>query len=149
MAGSRHPLRVPRPEDDGFTLIELLVVVIIIGILAAIAIPIYLNQRQRAYDAGAKQDLRVLAQFEETYLTSSSTYVDLAALDADGELMAPTKNDTITVVRYSPSAYCLSAKPALSSRTWYYDSQAGGLQPAGTAGCPVTTTGTAGSSRTG
>jgi prepilin-type N-terminal cleavage/methylation domain-containing protein len=149
MAGSRHPFRVHRPEDDGFTLIELLVVVIIIGILAAIAIPVYLNQRQRAYDAGAKQDLRVLAQFEETYLTSSSTYVDLAALDADGEVMVPTKNDTITVVHFSSGAYCLSAKPALSPRTWYYDSQAGGLQPTGTAGCPVTTTGTAGSSRTG
>lgn len=149
MAGSRRLQGVPRSEDDGFTLIELLVVVIIIGILAAIAIPVYLNQRQRAYDAGAKQDLRVLAQFEETYLTNANTYVDLAALDADGEVMVPTKNDKITVVFFSQGSYCLSAKPALSSRTWFFDSQAGGIQPAGSAGCPVTTTGTAGSSRTG
>jgi hypothetical protein len=52
-------------------------------------------------------------------------------------------------VRFSTAGYCLSAKGAGSSRTWYYDSQAGGIQPVGASGCPVTTAGTAGSSRTG
>ncbi len=149
MAGRRRLRQTPWPGDEGFTLIELLVVIIIIGILAAIAIPVYLNQRTKAVDAGSKQDLRVLAQFQETYLTNSAAYADFAQLDADGEVMLPTKNDTITIVRYSASAYCLSAKGAGSPRTWYYDSQAGGIQPVGTAGCPVTTTGTAGTARTG
>src|SRR5665213_2569849 len=58
-------------REEGFTLIELLVVIIIIGILAAIAIPVFLNQRQKGYDAQAKSDARNAATAEETYLTDN------------------------------------------------------------------------------
>src|SRR5882724_4145595 len=72
--------------EGGFTLIELLVVIIIIGILAAIAIPVFLNQRQKGYDAQAKADVRNMATAEETWLTDNPAgYTSVVAnLTAEG-----------------------------------------------------------------
>ena len=61
-------------ERNGFTLIELLIVVVIIGILAAIAIPKFANTKQQAYLATVKSDLRNLVTAEEAYFADRTTY---------------------------------------------------------------------------
>src|SRR5690348_6053841 len=66
-------------EEKGFTLIELLVVILIIGILAAIAIPAFLNQKGKAYDSNAKSDARTAATAEETYYTDNAGYTSATA----------------------------------------------------------------------
>ena len=129
--------KMQEENDEGFTLIELLVVIIIIGILAAIAIPVFLNQRQKGYDAGIKSDLRNAATAEETYLTDYGTYTTtVSSLQSEGfkyssatDYSGGTQALTIKVDGTN-KGYCVSATSA-SSKVWLYDSENGGLQAAG------------------
>jgi type IV pilus assembly protein PilA len=71
-----------RQTRKGFTLIELLIVVVIIGILAAIAIPKFASTKEKAYLASEKSDLRNLATSEEAYFSGNQTYTtDQSALN--------------------------------------------------------------------
>ncbi len=137
-------------REGGFTLIELLVVIIIIGILAAIAIPVFLSQRKKGWDAQAKSDLRNAATAEETYLTDKGNYTNVEAdLEANGFKPSPQSgwiSGPATIVLYdtggnvvnmgatATGGYCMSTTAA-SGNTWFYNSLKGGLQPAGTAAC--------------
>jgi type IV pilus assembly protein PilA len=78
-------LRSRAGRQEGFTLVELLVVVLITGILAAIAIPTFLGQKDKANDASAKSLLTTGVTTMETYYTDSQTYV---GADGAGKLSA-------------------------------------------------------------
>ena len=76
-------LRERAQEEKGFTLIELLVVILIIGILAAIAIPSFLNQRSKGNDAEAKSTAVTAAQAAETCATDNNGVVHQLHRDRD------------------------------------------------------------------
>src|SRR5688500_20297094 len=84
-------------NKKGFTLIELLIVVVIIGILAAIAIPKFANTKEKAYVAAMKSDLRNLATYEEQYAADNNgAYFSGTATSASSlNGFPPSQNVTI------------------------------------------------------
>jgi type IV pilus assembly protein PilA len=104
-----HKLRRRVEEERGFTLIELLVVILIIGILAAIAIPAFLNQRQKAYDAQAKSNLRTAQTAEETYSTDNNGSYATALSQLTTIEPALNNAPTVTVANPSGDNYQLTA----------------------------------------
>jgi type IV pilus assembly protein PilA len=83
-----HLLQRRASEEEGFTLIELLVVIMIIGILAAIAMPMFLNQRGKAQDAEAKMQVRTMQTAEETVYSEDQSYA--AGVLAKLEVIEPS-----------------------------------------------------------
>jgi type IV pilus assembly protein PilA len=79
-----HKLRTRAQDEKGFTLIELLVVILIIGILAAIALPAFLGQRSKAQDSAAKSDARNMVSQMESCYTEQDTYTNCPASNNGG-----------------------------------------------------------------
>ena len=130
-------------QEKGFSLIEVLVVILLVGILAAIAIPAFLGQRGKAQDSEAKTAVRTAASAAKAYLTLNKTYAAMAAADlradepslnqgaAAGSGLAVTVTDADTaLVRVTSSTgnrFTITDDAGVATRT---------CTTGGEAGCP-------------
>src|SRR3954464_5830134 len=129
-------------EEPGFTLIELLVVMLIIGLLAAIALPSFFNQKDKAGDAKAKEYAHTAQVAMETYATDHNgvyTGVDLSALIAIETTLSSA--DLPTVSSSAANSYSIvSRNPAKTTQTFSINNAGGTVTfpctVAGTGGCP-------------
>jgi type IV pilus assembly protein PilA len=155
-----HKLRTRITEEKGFTLIELLVVILIIGILAAIALPSFLGQRAKAEDAQAKTAARTAATAMEARYTDQRNYAGVTAAvlrDIEPSLNDPPaagnglavvpgagatpQNYTVTVTSTTGGTFSVNhnAQTGLTTRTCTRPAGSGGRT-----GCVVNGNGNAG-----
>jgi type IV pilus assembly protein PilA len=135
-------------REEGFTLIELLVVMIIIGILAAIAIPVFLSQKNKAKTTSAKSDVSTIGKDAASYYVDGTSALTLSTTAAGGnwtlkaglvtvdtgKLSTGNTTDTAAQTITSDSAWCVQVKGGDTAATVYSYSADKGLKQGACAG---------------
>ena len=114
-----------RKNDEGFTLIELLVVILIIAILAAIAIPVFLNQRKKGWISQSESALKNAATAQESYATANNGAYTSSTATLESEGFNPVAGVSLAVTSATASGFCLRATHAQDIPVYYYSSDTG------------------------
>jgi len=114
-----------RMNRKGFTLIELLIVVVIIGILAAIAIPRFGETRQRAYTSAMQSDLNQVRTAQEMFYQDNAFSYASSIGDLEGQYFTGTDGVNITIVSGDSDGWSATADHDASAVTCEYDSAVG------------------------
>ncbi len=130
-------------DEGGSTLVELLVVIIILGVLAAIVLPVFLSQRTKSYEAGLKTDLRTVANevhsqnvsngdfTKTTWKTAGTAAAANASISGPGQVVGDSTSvglspgDTITWIGATQSSFCVKAFNPKAASAWYYSPASG------------------------